>query len=86
MEEKDDWTCGREGDRHPFTEINLQDEFVTPITLVLNYIQREKIACFQREARFSTLEDPLFKPTVYFSSKTVYFLALTVYFTGDPLE
>ena len=37
MEEKDDWTCGREGDRHPFTEINLQDEFVTPITLVLNY-------------------------------------------------
>ena len=38
MEEKDDWTSGREGDRHPFTEINLQDEFVTPITLVLNYI------------------------------------------------
>ena len=37
MEEKDDWTCGREGDRHPFTEINLQDEFLTPITLVLNY-------------------------------------------------
>ena len=37
MEEKDDWTCGREGDRHPFTEINLQDEFVTPIMLVLNY-------------------------------------------------
>ena len=37
MEEKDDWTCGREGDRHPFTEINLNDEFVTPITLVLNY-------------------------------------------------
>ena len=23
---------------HPFTEINLQDEFVTPITLVLNYL------------------------------------------------
>ena len=42
MEEKDDWTCGREGDRHPFTEINLQDEFVTPITLVLNYITIRK--------------------------------------------
>ena len=28
---------GRVGDMHPFTEINLQDEFVTPITLVLNY-------------------------------------------------
>ena len=40
MEEKDDWTGGKEGDRHPFTEINLQDEFVTPITLVLNYIQK----------------------------------------------
>ena len=38
MEEKDDWTCGREGDRHPFTQTNLQDEFVTPIMLVLNYI------------------------------------------------
>ena len=37
MEEKDDMTCGREGDGHPFTEINLQDEFVTPIMLVLNY-------------------------------------------------
>ena len=40
MEEKDDWTCGREGDRHPFTEINLQDGFVTPIMLVLNYMNR----------------------------------------------
>ena len=30
------------------------------------HIQREKIACFQQEARFSTLEDPLFEPTVYF--------------------
>ena len=35
-------TCGREGDRHPFTEINLQDEFVTPITLVLNYMQTQE--------------------------------------------
>ena len=39
MEEKDDWTCGREGDRHPFTQTNLQDEFVTPIILVLNYMK-----------------------------------------------
>ena len=43
MEEKDDWTCGREGDRHPFTEINLQDEFVTPITLVLNYKKTNRL-------------------------------------------
>ena len=38
MEEKDDWTCGREGDRHPFTQTNLQDEFIPPIMLVLTYI------------------------------------------------
>ena len=37
MEEKDDWTCGREGDRHPFTQTNLQDEFIPPIMLVLTY-------------------------------------------------
>ena len=36
MEDRDDWTCWGE----PFTEINLQDEFVTPIVLVLNYIVR----------------------------------------------
>ena len=39
MEEKDDWTCGREGDRHPFTQTNLQDEFIPPIMLVLTYTQ-----------------------------------------------
>ena len=39
MEEKDDWTCGREGDRHPFTQNNLQDEFITPIMIVLTYKQ-----------------------------------------------
>ena len=38
MEEKDDKTCGREGDRHPFTQTNLQDEFIPPILLVLTYI------------------------------------------------
>ena len=37
MEEKDDWTCGREGDRHPFTQTNLQDEFLAPIKIVLTY-------------------------------------------------
>ena len=37
MEEKDDWTCGREGDRHPFTQLDLQDEFIPPIMLVLTY-------------------------------------------------
>ena len=39
MEEKDDWTCGREGDRHPFTQLDLQDEFIPPILLVLTYIK-----------------------------------------------
>ena len=38
MEEKDDKTCGREGDRHPFSQLELQDEFIPPITLVLTYI------------------------------------------------
>ena len=38
MEEKNDWTCGREGDSHSFIQTNLQDEFVTPIMLVLNYM------------------------------------------------
>ena len=37
MEEKDDWTCEREGDGHPFTKLDPQDEFIPPITLVLNY-------------------------------------------------
>ena len=46
MEEKDDWTCGREGDRHPFTEINLQDEFVTPFMLVLNYTDQRIVLNF----------------------------------------
>ena len=46
MEEKDDWTCGREGDRPPFTEINLQDEFVTPINLVLNYSHVTPLVCY----------------------------------------
>ena len=38
MEEKDDWTCGREGDRHPFTQTNLQDEFIPPIKILRTYI------------------------------------------------
>ena len=42
MEEKDDWTCGREGDRHPFTQANLQDEFITPIMILRTYMGREK--------------------------------------------
>ena len=37
MEEKDDWTCGRRGDMHPFTQTNLQDEFITPIMILLTY-------------------------------------------------
>ena len=39
MEEKDDWTCGREGDRHPFTHTNLQDEFIPPILILRTYRQ-----------------------------------------------
>ena len=41
MEEKDDWTCGR-GDRHPFTQTNLQDEFLAPIKIVLTYKENNK--------------------------------------------
>ena len=37
MEEKDDWTCGREGDRHPFTQTNLEDEFIPPIKILRTY-------------------------------------------------
>ena len=37
MEEKDDWTCGREGDRYPFTQTNLQDEFIPPIKILRTY-------------------------------------------------
>ena len=42
MEEKDDWTCGREGDRHPFTQTNLQDQFETPITILRTYSSEEQ--------------------------------------------
>ena len=38
MEEKDDWTCGREGDMQPFTQTNLKDEFITPIMILRTYI------------------------------------------------
>ena len=41
MEEKDDWTCGREGDRHPCTQTDLQDEFITPIMILRTYISRK---------------------------------------------
>ena len=39
MEDRDDWTCGDE----PFTQINLQDEFITPIMIVLTYINETVI-------------------------------------------
>ena len=37
MEEKDDMTCGREGDGHPFTQLDLQDKFITPIMILRTY-------------------------------------------------
>ena len=37
MEEKDDKTRGREGDRHPFIQTKLEDEFKTPIMILLTY-------------------------------------------------
>ena len=40
---------GRVGEKEtgpPFTEINLQDEFVTPINLVLNYSHVTPLVCY----------------------------------------
>ena len=57
------------------------------------YILRQKIVYCQREDRiFSTFEDRVFSPTVYFTPRTVYIQLYdrtfsgvkTVYFTGDP--
>ena len=46
MEEKDDMTCGREGDGHPFTQLDLQDKFITPIMILRTYIGMEGILIF----------------------------------------
>ena len=56
MEEKDDWTCGREGDRHPFTQAKLQDEFETPIMILHTYTTGVNLAQNVFERNLLTLK------------------------------